>query len=87
MGAVLALKARVSWGSSVRYSSEERLRGLLHATHHVLSDRGMHLGVFGAHGFPVRQFRCLLLVTRPDALAASPPRLALFQGHMVERAT
>src|SRR5215469_6682702 len=46
----------------------------------------MDLAVFGTRPLEVRQFRGLLVVARTDALPASPPRRALFQGTIVERA-
>jgi hypothetical protein len=83
----LSLEARIPRRLPILDAAEERLIRSLRPKHHILQDLGIDLSVFGARRFQVRQFSLLLIVAGTDALPASSPGFALFQGTVIERAT
>src|SRR5690349_18582142 len=85
--AALPLKARIACCLSVFDALEERLEGALHPQDDVLQDLRIDFDVFQALRFQVGQFCLLLIVRRALALPTLPPRLALFQGHIIEPST
>src|SRR5262249_34899278 len=81
-----ALGARESGLRTRSQSAEELLRGSIEACEYILQDVAVNSGVFRECRTKVLQFRLLLEPCRRPALPPPPPRHALLQGTIGERA-
>src|SRR5262249_17996553 len=87
MIAVPALEAGRARLLARLHPAEERLIGAIEADQHVLQDMRVDGSIVWERGAQVLQLGFLLEAGRRFTLATLPPRLALLQGGIVERAT
>src|SRR5262249_19755917 len=81
-----SLEAREAGLLARRLTPKEILVSTVKAREHILQDVALDSGVFRECRTNVFQLRLLLAACRPPALSPSPPRNALLQGAIVERA-